>query len=79
MENKEFGSYFFPTGKSQGILSLRRETILRQGQYFDCIIAKSMILFTYFEKKSPLPWAYVKIIVTFTIFTSIFTLLVCAS
>ena len=33
-ENREFGSYFFQTGKTQGILLWHREKIETQGKYF---------------------------------------------
>ena len=51
-ENREFGSYFFQTGKTQGILLQHRESFWDTGKIFLTVFinAKSMFLFTYFQK-----------------------------
>ena len=49
-ENREFGSYFFQTGKTQGILLQHREKFWDTGKIFLTVFitAKSMFPFTYF-------------------------------
>ena len=51
-ENREFGSYFFQTGKTQGILLQHRESFWDTGKIFLTVFtnAKSMFIFTYFQK-----------------------------